>query len=365
MMNGLQNMQVLEKILKEKCKDSSKFPKMPNNYFIQYCGFLNHLRTHIYTQIDAGLNSNSATPGYYTAHNAEHFDEVVRYAGNLLSADDCDIERWNILAPYELYVLLVAIRIHDVGNIHGREEHEKRCFPFLREHKALLGDDISELKIIATIAEAHGGKINGNRDTIGLLNSKELVGNISIRPRLLASVVRFADEICENSNRAANYLLQHGKLPKHSEIYHKYANAIRGSVYGHTEKRVNIHFKLTTEDVARAWGCEDRSKTPDVSVCEVYLIDEILDRLEKMDRERKYCNVYSRGTYAVESIRATIDIIDYETHEVLEQIPVPELMDNGYPDNTSSNLKDQLSRYCGSAYASKYNDAAIGDKHGK
>lgn len=364
-MNGIANMQALEKILEEKCRDSSKFPKMPNNYFTQYCGFLNHLRTHIYTQIDSGLNSNSATPGYYTAHNAEHFDEVVRYAGDLLDADSCEAEKWNTLSPYELYVLLIAIRIHDVGNIHGREDHEKRCFPFLRDHKALLGNDISELKIIANIAEAHGGKINGNRDTIGLLNPFELVGKISIRPRLLAAIVRFADEICENSGRAATYLLEHGKLPKHSEIYHKYANAIRGSVYGPAERRVNIQFKLTTEDVAHAWGSEDRSKDPEISICAVYLIDEILDRLAKMDRERRYCNIYSRGTYAVESIRATIDIIDPETHEVLEQIPVPELMDKGYPDNTNLNLKGQLSKYCGSAYALKYADTATGDKHGQ
>lgn len=364
-MSEIKNMQALEKILEAKCKESSKFPKMPNNYFTQYCGFLNHLRTYIYPQVDAGLNSNSATPGYYTAHNEEHFDEVVRYAGDLLNADSCDVEKWDILTPYELYVLLIAIRIHDVGNIHGREEHEKRCFPFLRQHMSLLGNDISELKIIANIAEAHGGKINGCRDTIGLLNSVELVGKISIRSRLLAAIVRFADEICENSGRAATYLLQNGKLPKHSEIYHKYANAIRGAVYKPAAGRVNIHFKLTADDVARAWGCEDRSKNPEVSICEVYLIDEILDRLEKMDRERRYCNVFTRGIYAVESIRAKIDIIDPETHEILEQIPVPELMDKGYPDNTNPNLKDQLSKYCGSAFASKYVDAAAGDKHGK
>lgn len=364
-MSEIKNMQALESILEEKCKDSSKFPKMPNDYFTQYCGFLNYLRTHIYAHINAGLSSNSAVPGYYTSHDAEHFDEVVRYAGDLLSADSCEVGKWDILSPYELYVLLIAIRIHDIGNIHGREDHEKRCFPFLREHKNLLGNDISELKIIANIAQAHGGKTNGNRDTIGLLNQTELVGKFSIRSRLLAAIVRFADEICENSGRAATYLLQQNDLPKHSEIYHKYADSVRGAVYGAAERRVNIHFKLTTDDVAKPWGSEDRSKDPAVPICEVYLVDEILDRLEKMDRERRYCNVYSRGTYAVESIRATIDIIDPETHEVLEQIPIPELMDNGYPDNTSPHLKDRLSKYCGPAFALKYVETATGDEHGQ
>lgn len=364
-MTELTNMQSLELILKEKCKESTKFPRMHNNYFIQYCSFVNKLRVDIYPQIDVGLGVNSATPGYYTAHNAEHFDEVIRYAGDLLSADSEDIGNWKVLQPYELYVLLIAIRIHDVGNIHGRDDHEKKCFQFLREHESLLGGDAAELKIIARIAEAHGGKVNGNRDTIGSLNNTELVGTVKIRSRLLAAIVRFADEICENSGRAAKYLLKHGTIPTHNLIYHKYAAAIRGSLYGADERRVNIKYVLTTEDVSKTWGCEKRKQEDGSFIESVYLIDEILDRLEKMDRERKYCNIHTRGKYAVESIRATIEIVDASTHETLDEIPVPELMDEGYPESVHSSLKVRLKAYCGSDYAAKYITTISDDSNGK
>ncbi|MBY8959388.1 hypothetical protein J1G18_19025 [Pseudomonas sp. MIS38] len=364
-MTELNTMQALEVILKEKCKEATKFPRMHNDYFIQYCSFLNKLRVDIYPQIDTGLGVNSKNPGYYTAHNAEHFDEVVRYAGDLLNANIEDIANWKILQPYELYILLVAIRIHDVGNIHGRDDHEKKCFQFLREHSELLGGDTSELKIIARIAEAHGGKVNGSRDTIGTLNTNDLVGTIRIRSRLLAAIVRFADEICENSGRAAKYLLKHGNLPAHNLIYHKYAASILGSVYGSDDKRVNIQFVLTTDDVSQSWGCEDRKQEDGSFINSVYLIDEILDRLEKMDRERKYCNIHTRGTYAVESIRASIEIVDAKTHETLEKIPVPELMDEGYPENVHSSLKVQLKAYCGSDYAAKYITTISGESNGK
>ena len=356
-MTDIPNSQILERIFQAHSKDKSKFPRMPNDYYVQYANFVNLLRADIYPQVDAGLASNSATPGYYTAHNAEHFDEVVRYAGDLLGASEANRDSWDVLSPYELYVLLVAIRIHDVGNLEGREQHEKKCFKFLNMYEQALGGDRAELKVIAKIAEAHGGKINGNKDTIHFLNPQEKVGNITIRPRLLASILRFADEICESRNRAATYALKRGALPPHSEIYHKYAAAIKSSHYGSSERRLTLEFQLEVNDVIRKWGKAILKTGDEVSLEEDYLIDEILDRLDKMNRERKYCNIYSRGVYAVESIRATIRVVDDEL-DTLEEIPVPEIMDAGYPDEDNGKLRDKdgLRAYCGEALAAKMKD---------
>lgn len=353
-MSILTNPQLLEKIFIAKSSETSKFPRMPNNYYTQYCGFVNMLRVDIYPQVDTGLAVNSEAHGYYTAHNSEHFDEVVRYAGDLLGASEDNIDTWSVLSPYELYVLLVAIRIHDVGNIHGRDDHEKKCFPFLLQHQALVGGDPSELKIIAKIAESHGGYINGNKDTIGELHTTETIANIEIRPRLIAATLRFADEICEHSGRAARYLLKHGILPPQSEVYHKYAAAIKGSKYATKEQTVRVEFELKTEHVSKPWGCGIR-KDGDKEIDSVYLIDEILDRLEKMNRERKYCNMYTRGIYAVEAIRAKITIVD-DHHDQIESIRVPDLIDTGYPDKSSKSLREQLIEHSGIALSQKYSN---------
>ena len=197
----------LEKAFFKSASDKSKFPRLTVDYAELYRGLLGHLRANIYKDIDAALAANSAIPGFYTAHNSEHFDEVVRYAGDLLGVETGD-EKVG-LKPYELYMLLVAIRIHDAGNIHGREEHEKKCFSVLRNCGAASGDDDSEKKVIANIAQAHGGKTNrGDKDTIGDLEAVIHSANSWIRARLIASIVRFADEICEIRSRAANYLLE-------------------------------------------------------------------------------------------------------------------------------------------------------------
>jgi hypothetical protein len=299
-----------------------------------------HLRSNIYKDVDAGLAANTPEHGLYTAHNAEHFDEVVLYAGELLGVKDGseDIK----LSPYELYVLLVAIRVHDAGNIHGRQEHEKKCFSVLRNCGAAAGDDDAEKKIIGNIAQAHGGKSpSGDKDTIGALEQVSGISRHRIRPRLIAAIVRFADEICESRGRASNYLLSHGSLPKHSELFHRYAASITESSITLEDRRISLRYTVKLSDAIKAWGCAvSGDKT------ESFLIDEILERLEKMDRERKYCHRYSKELYTIDEIRASIDVVTNE-YDVVDQISVPDLFDFGYPDGNGEHLKTKLAQYCG------------------
>lgn len=343
------NLLPLERILERKSKERSKFPSLTTDYFLQYQSIVAYFHASIYKNIDAGLSANPDLPGIFTAHNAEHFDEVVRYAGLLLGVETGDEEIQ--LTPYELYVLLVAIRTHDAGNIHGRKEHEKQCFSVLRNSGAASGPDVTEKKMIALIAQAHGGETpDGSKDTIGTLEEKKYYQHSHIRPRLLASIVRFADEICENRNRANNYLLDHGSLPKHNEIFHKYAASITSNCVSIHDKRIILNFTVSIDDVNKAWGCLINSK-PD----EKYLIDEILDRLEKMDRERQYCNKFSRDIYTIDAIRSEITIVNADLDEI-ERIIVPELNDYGYPDDKRGKLKNDLNRYCGPLFGKNLAD---------
>lgn len=84
------------------------------------------------------------------------------------------------------------------------------------------------------------------------------------------------------------------------------------------------------------------------------MIDEILERLEKMDKERRYCNRFSKSIYTIDSIRAKIEIINpNKDNKVVKVISVPELLDFGYPDDNESHLKDKLKEYCGPEFYKK------------
>ena len=343
----------LEKVFERLALGRSNFPNTTVDYCLQYKALVQHLRSNIYKDVDAGLAANTPEHGLYTAHNSEHFDEVVLYAGELLEIKDGSEEVK--LTPYELYVLLVAIRVHDAGNIHGREDHEKKCFSVLRSCGAAAGIDDAEKKIIGSIAQAHGGKTPaGDKDTIGALEPSYGISRHSIRPRLIAAIVRFADEICESRNRASNYLLQHGRMPRHSELFHRYAAAITESSIAVAERKISLRYTVKLSDAIRAWGCAvSGNKT------ESFLIDEILERLEKMDRERRYCNRFSKELYTIDEIRASIDVVT-DDYDLVHQISVPGLFDFGYPESNRDHLKQKLSQYCGPDFWKSYAEARGG-----
>ena len=334
----------------------SDMPHMRNDYFTQYQQMLNVFRNSYYDKIDAGLAALSQAPGFYTAHDSTHFDEVVVHAGNLLNIGAVNIGELNrtsltALNAYEVYLLLAAIRVHDVGNMYGRDRHEKKCFGILQDMGTSGGVDSTERKIIAKIAQAHGGKTStGSKDTIGDLEVISQNGHVSYRPRLLAGIVRIADEICENGRRAAGVLLNSASLPKHSEIYHRYAASITGNRWDHASRTLTIAFEVQLSHIERAWGCEVRKSENEDELSEVFLVDEIFARLEKMDRERRYCNIYTREAFTIDAIKATLDILDDTDHEVIDSIRIPVLSDSGYPDDGPCNLKRTLAKYCGAGY---------------
>jgi hypothetical protein len=316
----------LEKILERKAKELSQVPDLTEkDLFLRYADILDYLRREIYPKIDAGLAALSEHSGYYTLHNSTHFDEVVKYAGLLLGCERGDEELSSLLA-YELYVLLVAIRLHDAGNAFGREGHEKRAFQILQQMGELSGPDNFEKRFIADIAEAHGGvTVNGSKDTISWIKDPVSYGNLSIRSRLLAGIVRFADEICESRSRAARQLLDNDALPKHNQVFHKYASCIVSVKVTPLERTVSLKFVFSVDDARRKWG---KGKDKD-AVQGVYLIDEIFARLEKMFLERRYCDRFMRGVCNIERIRAEIEVRDLVDHRAVIEFAVDE--DEDYP----------------------------------
>lgn len=262
-----------------------RMPDRTADYWARYIGLVAGLREHVYPQINAGLACLSKSPGIYTDHGPDHFDEVVRYAGTILgitNAVDKDVG----LPAYEIYLLLCAIRLHDAGNIDGREDHEKRAFAMLREYGGNIAKDSTEAILIGQIADAHGGHtFAGSKDTIAELPQDGTpVAATTCRPRQVAALVRFADEICEHSSRAARHHLNGGTLPAENKLFHIYAESVTGAACdsnGGFKLQLDIKTKYLIDKYAHP-------KLPDGK----YVIDEVFDRISKLDCERRYCNQY-------------------------------------------------------------------------
>ena len=75
---------------------------------------------------------------------------------------------------------------------------------------------------------------------------------------------------------------------------------------------------------------DDGSYHKQEGITPIFLLDVIFDRLEKMNRERTYCNRFMKEVVYVEGIRAKIEIID-EDHDVIKSLSPIELTEQGYP----------------------------------
>ncbi|ALO35290.1 hypothetical protein CMT41_11585 [Colwellia sp. MT41] len=349
---NLNELEPLEEWLKHKQLETRLFPNAKNDYFDRYWAIKKYLASDIYAWIGAGTSAEDK--GIYTDHSIDHFNAVVRYAGHLLKLDchsETPIHEQKLpISPYETFITLVSILLHDAGNIEGRRGHEKAPLRIFTNMGLALCPNKLEASPIATIARAHGGKVLDHqgevtKDTIEHLNLKDddSYGGIKFRPKLIAALVRFADEICEDHSRAARYLLNNDSLPKKSEVFHHYANSIKSVEVDLRDRSVKLTFQLDKENVLRTFG-KDNGNGFD----EVYLIDEINERLEKMFCELNYCKKYMYDLAHINRIKAVISIYDEDENGdyLLIDEKSFELKDLGYPQVNFS-FKTQYPKWCG------------------
>ena len=70
-------------------------------------------QVHPYVGTGAALKDG----GFLTDHGPKHIDTVIQRASSLLAHPSQSFPQ---ISAYEVYILLLAIHFHDVGNIFGR-----------------------------------------------------------------------------------------------------------------------------------------------------------------------------------------------------------------------------------------------------
>ncbi len=292
-----------------------------------------------------------------TDHGVEHVKSVISHAKDILS----DMKRLN---GYEIYLLLVSIHFHDVGNIYGREQHEQQIAKIIDEMGNALPLDTSEKEIVTSIATAHGGFVDEhtrNKDTIRQASSDTYYDGISIHPKVLASILRFADEISDDLNRSNFNGIA---IPHQNEVYHQYSKALTPvSILGDTIRfKFRIPYDLTQKKIGK--GNE-----------EVFLYDEILERMSKCMRELEYCRKYANGLIRPTTLDVSIDVLNPKSSfQIIRGMgDAFRLTLHGYPNKNTSGLTDYLDMdddSTGSIKSLKYENgeslcSAIKEKEGK
>jgi len=282
----------LDEWLKE--QDRSSFPG-GFDYVEKLDKMSKYLEKEVYPEVEKGAMWSGIRSGedpiYLNDHGKPHIDQVISRMTELLRVSQCE------LTPYEAYVLLAAVYFHDVGNVYGRKGHEKKCKDIMGYLGKLAGDDDIEKRAILQIAAAHGGSINGNKDTIGELEVESTLLRKIIRKQFLAALLRFADELSDDRIRASRFLLNNNLL-EGSEVYHAYSQSLHSVMI---EQDITLHFEMSREAALRQYRKGDES---------VYLLDEIFNRTLKMHLERVYCMRFLRTQLNIDRIGVTIEVFE-------------------------------------------------------
>jgi len=297
-----------------KNRRSADFGDLKTNYIARYNALEDFLKQEVHPLVSIGAAVKDGI--FLNEHGPPHVAAVIKRASELISTATCE------LSAYEVYILLAAIQLHDIGNILGRLNHEARPTELEGRLDGLLGDDSAEKRLIRGIARGHGGTHNGDKDTIRHLVEDPVLNQI-VRTRFLAGILRFADELADDSQRISMFAIQNFAIPEASRLFHKYSASLQSVIIDSKGQTINLHYELTRSDAEEVFSKEGAT---------LYLIDEILNRTVKMHRERSYCMRFLRSTIQIESIDVKINVFKSNiSAEKLFSIGY-RLEDKGYPN---------------------------------
>ena len=203
------------------------------------------------SDIDSLVQTIGKDPAIYlNQHGKSHINKVIQKAGEMISFFNRDP-----LNASEVFILLCAIQIHDIGNIFGRDGHERSFQTEFRKIVENIIPDTPTQKCILKIASVHGGKINGSKDTIteSKLRIDGSLFNKPIRETVLAALLRFADELADDYSRGDLTALKLETIPEESVIFHEYSKALHSVKISKMIMQKLVIFPLIIMLILKLW----------------------------------------------------------------------------------------------------------------
>lgn len=325
---------ILQEITEAFARKKNSFPRGGAlDYPKVIAGWIGQLEAFLLPYITSGAIAADGT-GHLTMHDREHVARVRQVASNLVAqAHSID------LTPFELTLLLIAVYLHDIGNVLGRSGHERQIHRVLVAAGTHLPIDQVEYATAKQIAGVHGGTVAGSKDTISTLPEKQAVSSEHVRLRLLAAILRLADELADDPARANRVQLAAGTLPKGSEVYHVVALGLHSQMHDVNIREITLCFTFNDPGLFKrklGKGAE-----------QVHLLDEIYDRSMKTFNEARYCSRFMRPYMEFERVKVDIMIFDEQLmplHNIVYTIT-----EHGYREHSLSiyEMVPELAAYKG------------------
>lgn len=296
----------------------------PNNkdYVSYYEVFKEKFDKEVHPEVKAKI-LEIEKEGYYNDHGVEHIKMVIERVSKIISCLNPTFSNEKNkfhISPYELFIILMAINLHDTGHlIASRAEHARAGKKLLSKFDSGNLLSSGEKTIIGNIAQAHGGK----EDPIGKLDFETNLSHEIIRPQFLAALLRLGDELSEDETRASNFLLELDEIEKTSIIYHFYSASLNSVSLNGSE--ISLVFYIMSNRLEKAYD-----KVSKNGIVKQYLINEIYERTQKTLLESLYCSRYLPEKARFNKVKVKINLL-HENHENIISPIGYELKENGYP----------------------------------
>lgn len=338
------NILPIEEAFQKICSEKSEYLELYHIYFATK--FI--LQKHYYPFI------KDANP-YFTDHGIGHINRILNRLYSLLedhlkinpettpypNASAREAKGSKLLNAYELYLLLCSVLWHDMGNLYGRIDHEKKINIFFDKAKNFLHDENSS-EWILKIAEAHSGTKTIDKIDFEIKHDRGL----AYFPRFLAALLRFSDELDEDKERIGGRL--YGSVPSEQEIFWFFCKS-NDSIHLEDEgdfkiRKIVIESKIVKSDLFRKF-----KKKKNEVVEEVIGIEEFCKRIDKINEERKYCSQYVNKAHYFkmpEKIELILCVYEPDLKTCLEKFYFVYDNENGYKEFLCNN-DTALSKYRG------------------
>jgi hypothetical protein len=212
-------------------------------------------------------------------HGPSHIERVLEKFDQLIDGNTAHPAP---LRPYELFLAMLSILYHDIGMLRGRAGHADASGLLVGEERNEYLIDIRDRDVISVAVVSHSSSKDIAEETAGFAE-EELIGGQSVRPRVIAALVRLADELDEDFRRADPDLQRRLNVPEESRFFWEFCQRISGIKPDLISRNINIDVRFDADDVGRNVVVNGQV---------IPFIVAFGDKLAKINKERKTVNSF-------------------------------------------------------------------------
>lgn len=226
-------------------------------------------------------------------HGALHIYRVLEKLDRLLG--DSPLDR-KIITPHELFLAMMAVLYHDVGILRGRQNHAISSAEILQgDQNTYIFNDF-ERELIAAVVVCHSSSAD-IRSECSRFAEQEWIGNDSVRPCVIAALVRLADELDEDFRRADRTVAERLRLAPQSEPFWLFCQRILGIRPIQESKDIVMNVRFESSDDKRMVQHDGDVKP---------FLQFFAEKLSKINKERITVNQFLPEELQYKRIRVSV-----------------------------------------------------------